>query len=479
MKNLRKIIFAALLGLVAFSTTGCSVKLVSWQQHKEYQAKYDEVERKAYVTAYNTEYSKAVSEGRIKMNKSETDKAIDFAKDAINNTIGIGGGSAETKVASVASKKARFIAKKEVPTTYFWSWVFIHIVVAFLMLLATMVTGIVVSGEKKSEPDGFITAATIVGGIALFVIQFLTQNAAFNTHILLLQLVILGAFIITYAAIFDDNDKGRRFLSTFGPYITTIAILYLNKNTNLFAYPMLISASVWILFVSGMIISKISDGYEDGAKMVILDSFIAAAVLVLAFVLKNATYFAYIALALIFVISVIRICVSNVKEKKREAERARLRAIHAEKQAEQRRVEAEQKRIADQKAAEEKAIAEQKAEAERKAALEKAEAERKAFEAAEAERKAEEEKARQEAAEKAAKEAEAKAAAEKAAEKEYQDKVVAEYEAACDEASELEEKIAAITGKDAASIMEKAKLTKKFNELDKKIGELGDLMGTF
>ena len=101
------------------------------------------------------------------------------------------------------------------------------------------------------------------------------------------------------------------------------------------------------------------------------------------------------------------------------------------------------------------------------------------MEAAELIRKAAEEKARQEAAEKAAKEAEAKAAAEKAAEKEYQDKVVAEYEAACDEASELEEKIAAITGKDAASIMEKAKLTKKFNELDKKIGELGDLMGTF
>lgn len=459
MKNLRKIILAVLVGLVVFSTTGCSVKLVSWQQHKEYQAKYDEVERKAYATAYNTEYSKAVSEGRIKMNKSETDKAIDFAKDAINNAIGIGGGSAETKVASIASKKARFIAKKEVPTTYFGSWVFIHIVVAFLMLLIITFTGIVLADRKKSE--NFIIAWSLTGGIAIFVIQFLTQNAAFNTHILLLQLVILGAFIITYAAISYDDNKGRIFLATFGPYITTIAILYLNKYTNLFAYPMLISASVWILFVSGMIISKINGGYEDDAKMVILDSFIVAAVLVLAFVLKNATYFAYIALALIFVISVIRICVSNVKAKKEEAESARLRAIYAEKQA-------EEKRIADQKAAEEKAIAEQKAEAERKA-----------FEAAEAERKAVEEKARQEAEEKAAKEAEAKAAAEKAAEKEYQDKVVAEYEAACDEASELEDKIAAITGNDPASIMEKAKLTKKFNELDKKIGELGDLMGTF
>ena len=111
-----------------------------------------------------------------------------------------------------------------------------------------------------------------------------------------------------------------------------------------------------------MIISKINGGYEDGAKMVILDSFIAAAVLVLAFVLKNGTYFAYIALALIFVISVIRICVSNVKAKKEEAEKARLRAIYAEKQAEEKR------------------IAKQKAEAERKAALEKAEAEVKEIE---------------------------------------------------------------------------------------------------
>ena len=432
MKNLRKIILAVLVGLVAFSTTGCSLKLVSWQQHKEAVELREKQYRMAYANVYATEYQKAVAEGRIKEEKNVGEYTIEALTQKLKNIVGT----------------AKTFSKNKVPSTYFWSWFFIHIVVVFLMLLATMFTGIVLADRKKSE--NFITAWSLTGGIAIFVIQFLTQNAAFNTHILLLQLVILGAFIITYAKISEDGNKGRIFLATFGPYITTIAILYLNKNTNLFAYPMLISASVWILFVSGMIISKINGGYEDGAKMVILDSFIAAAVLVLAFVLKNGTYFAYIALALIFVISVIRICVSNVKAKKEEAEKARLRAIYAEKQA-------EQKRIADQKA----------------------EAERKDLEAAELIRKAAEEKARQEAAEKAAKEAEAKAAAEKAAEKEYQDKVVAEYEAACDEASELEEKIAAITGKDAASIMEKAKLTKKFNELDKKIGELGDLMGTF
>lgn len=447
MKNLRKIILAVLVGLVAFSTTGCSLKLVSWQQHKEAVELREKQYRMAYANVYATEYQKAVAEGRIKEEKNVGDYTIEALTQKLKNIVGV---SEIKKIEKKASDTAETFSKNKVPSTYFWSWVFIHIVVTFLMLLIITFTGIVVSAEKKSEPDGFITAATILGGIAIFVIQFLTQNAAFNTHILLLQLVILGAFIIKYAAISDDDNKGRIFLATFGPYITTIAILYLNKNTNLFAYPMLISASVWTLFVSGMIISKINGGYEDGAKMVILDSFIAAAVLVLAFVLKNGTYFAYIALALIFVISVIRICVSNVKAKKEEAEKARLRAIYAEKQA-------EQKRIADQKA----------------------EAERKDLEAAELIRKAAEEKARQEAAEKAAKEAEAKAAAEKAAEKEYQDKVVAEYEAACDEASELEEKIAAITGKDAASIMEKAKLTKKFNELDKKIGELGDLMGTF
>ena len=445
MKNLRKIILAVLVGLVAFSTTGCSLKLVSWQQHKEAVELREKQYRMAYANVYASEYQKAVAEGRIKEEKNAGDYTIEALTQKLKNIVGV---SEIKKIEKKASDTAETFSKNKVPSTYFWSWFFIHIVVVFLMLLATMFTGIVLADRKKSE--NFITAWSLTGGIAIFVIQFLTQNAAFNTHILLLQLVILGAFIITYAAISDDDNKGRIFLATFGPYITTIAILYLNKNTNLFAYPMLISASVWILFVSGMIISKINGGYEDGAKMVILDSFIAAAVLVLAFVLKNGTYFAYIALALIFVISVIRICVSNVKAKKEEAEKARLRAIYAEKQA-------EQKRIADQKA----------------------EAERKDLEAAELIRKAAEEKARQEAAEKAAKEAEAKAAAEKAAEKEYQDKVVAEYEAACDEASELEEKIAAITGKDAASIMEKAKLTKKFNELDKKIGELGDLMGTF
>ena len=447
MKNLRKIILAVLVGLVAFSTTGCSVKLVSWQQHKEAVELREKQYRMAYANVYATEYQKAVAEGRIKEEKNVGEYTIEALTQKLKNIVGV---SEIKKIEKKAAETAKTFSKNKVPSTYFWSWFFIHIVVVFLILLITMFTGIVVSDDRNSETTGFITAATILGGIAIFVIQFLTQNAAFNTHILLLQLVILGAFIITYAKISEDGNKGRIFLATFGPYITTIAILYLNKNTNLFAYPMLISASLWILFVSGMIISKINGGYEDGAKMVILDSFIAAAVLVLAFVLKNGTYFAYIALALIFVISVIRICVSNVKAQKEEAEKARLRAIYAEKQA-------EQKRIADQKA----------------------EAERKDLEAAELIRKAAEEKARQEAAEKAAKEAEAKAAAEKAAEKEYQDKVVAEYEAACDEASELEEKIAAITGKDAASIMEKAKLTKKFNELDKKIGELGDLMGTF
>lgn len=445
MKNLRKIILAVLVGLVAFSTTGCSLKLVSWQQHKEAVELREKQYRMAYANVYATEYQKAVAEGRIKEEKNVGEYTIEALTQKLKNIVGV---SEIKKIEKKAAETAKTFSKNKVPSTYFWSWFFIHIVVVFLMLLATMFTGIVLADRKKSE--NFITAWSLTGGIAIFVIQFLTQNAAFNTHILLLQLVILGAFIITYAKISEDGNKGRIFLATFGPYITTIAILYLNKNTNLFAYPMLISASVWILFVSGMIISKINGGYEDGAKMVILDSFIAAAVLILAFVLKNVTYFAYIALALIFVISVIRICVSNVKAKKEEAEKARLRAIYAEKQA-------EQKRIADQKA----------------------EAERKDLEAAELIRKAAEEKARQEAAEKAAKEAEAKAAAEKAAEKEYQDKVVAEYEAACDEASELEEKIAAITGKDAASIMEKAKLTKKFNELDKKIGELGDLMGTF
>lgn len=447
MKNLRKIILAVLVGLIAFSTTGCSLKLVSWQQHKEAVELREKQYRMAYANVYATEYQKAVAEGRIKEEKNAGDYTIEALTEKLKNIVGV---SEIKKIEKKASDTAETFSKNKVPSTYFWSWFFIHIVVVFLILLITMFTGIVVSDDRNSETTGFITAATILGGIAIFVIQFLTQNAAFNTHILLLQLVILGAFIITYAAISDDDNKGRIFLATFGPYITTIAILYLNKNTNLFAYPMLISASVWILFVSGMIISKINGGYEDSAKMVILDSFIAAAVLVLAFVLKNGTYFAYIALSLIFVISVIRICVSNVKAKKEEAEKARLRAIYAEKQAEQKRI-----------------------------AKQKAEAERKDLEAAELIRKAAEEKARQEAAEKAAKEAEAKAAAEKAAEKEYQDKVVAEYEAACDEASELEEKIAAITGKDAASIMEKAKLTKKFNELDKKIGELGDLMGTF
>ena len=445
MKNLRKIILAVLVGLVAFSTTGCSLKLVSWQQHKEAVELREKQYRMAYANVYATEYQKAVAEGRIKEEKNVGEYTIEALTQKLKNIVGV---SEIKKIEKKAAETAKTFSKNKVPSTYFWSWFFIHIVVVFLMLLATMFTGIVLADRKKSE--NFITAWSLTGGIAIFVIQFLTQNAAFNTHILLLQLVILGAFIITYAKISEDGNKGRIFLATFGPYITTIAILYLNKNTNLFAYPMLISASVWILFVSGMIISKINGGYEDGAKMVILDSFIAAAVLIMGFVLKNVTYFAYIALALIFVISVIRICVSNVKAKKEEAEKARLRAIYAEKQA-------EQKRIADQKA----------------------EAERKDLEAAELIRKAAEEKARQEAAEKAAKEAEAKAAAEKAAEKEYQDKVVAEYEAACDEASELEEKIAAITGKDAASIMEKAKLTKKFNELDKKIGELGDLMGTF
>lgn len=447
MKNLRKIILAVLVGLVAFSTTGCSVKLVSWQQHKEAVELREKQYRMAYANVYATEYQKAVAEGRIKEEKNVGEYTIEALTQKLKNIVGV---SEIKKIEKKASDTAETFSKNKVPSTYFWSWFFIHIVVVFLILLITMFTGIVVSDDRNSETTGFITAATILGGIAIFVIQFLTQNAAFNTHILLLQLVILGAFIITYAKISEDGNKGRIFLATFGPYITTIAILYLNKNTNLFAYPMLISASVWILFVSGMIISKINGGYEDGAKMVILDSFIAAAVLVLAFVLKNGTYFAYIALALIFVISVIRICVSNVKAKKEKAEKARLRAVYAEKQAEQKRI-----------------------------AKQKAEAERKDLEAAELIRKAAEEKARQEAAEKAAKEAEAKAAAEKAAEKEYQDKVVAEYEAACDEASELEEKIAAITGKDAASIMEKAKLTKKFNELDKKIGELGDLMGTF
>ena len=434
MKNLRKIILAVLVGLVAFSTTGCSVKLVSWQQHKEAVELREKQYRMAYANVYATEYQKAVAEGRIKEEKNVGDYTIEALTQKLKNIVGV---SEIKKIEKKASDTAETFSKNKVPSTYFWSWFFIHIVVVFLILLITMFTGIV---DSDSETTGFITAATILGGIAIFVIQFLTQNAAFNTHILLLQLVILGAFIITYAAISDDDNKGRIFLATFGPYITTIAILYLNKNTNLFAYPMLISASVWTLFVSGMIISKINGGYEDGAKMVILDSFIAAAVLVLAFVLKNATYFAYIALALIFVISVIRICVSNVKAKKEEAEKARLRAIYAEKQA-------EEKRIADQKAAEEKAIAEQKAEAERKAALEKAEAERKALEAAELVRKA----------------------AEKKAEEERDAKINAHIEDLDAQIDALQNKIdTEFSAKDAMTLMKKAKAEKDKKALEEK-----------
>ena len=437
MKNLRKIILAVLVGLVAFSTTGCSVKLVSWQQHKEAVELREKQYRMAYANVYATEYQKAVAEGRIKEEKNVGEYTIEALTEKLKNIVGV---SEIKKIEKKAADTAETFSKNKVPSTYFLSWFFIHIVVVFLILLITMFTGIVVSDDRNSETTGFITAATILGGIAIFVIQFLTQNAAFNTHILLLQLVILGAFIITYAAISDDDNKGRIFLATFGPYITTIAILYLNKNTNLFAYPMLISASVWILFVSGMIISKINGGYEDGAKMVILDSFIAAAVLVLAFVLKNGTYFAYIALALIFVISVIRICVSNVKAKKEEAEKARLRAIYAEKQA-------EEKRIADQKAAEEKAIAEQKAEAERKAALEKAEAERKALEAAELVRKA----------------------AEKKAEEERDAKINAHIEDLDAQIDALQNKIdTEFSAKDAMTLMKKAKAEKDKKALEEK-----------
>ena len=426
MKNLRKIILAVLVGLVAFSTTGCSVKLVSWQQHKEAVELREKQYRMAYANVYATEYQKAVAEGRIKEEKNVGDYTIEALTQKLKNIVGV---SEIKKIEKKASDTAETFSKNKVPSTYFWSWFFIHIVVVFLILLITMFTGIVDSDDRNSETTGFITAATILGGIAIFVIQFLTQNAAFNTHILLLQLVILGAFIITYAKISEDGNKGRIFLATFGPYITTIAILYLNKNTNLFANPMLISASVWILFVSGMIISKINGGYEDGAKMVILDSFIAAAVLVLAFVLKNGTYFAYIALALIFVISVIRICVSNVKAKKEEAEKARLRAIHAKKQAEQKR------------------IAKQKAEAERKAALEKAEAERKALEAAELVRKA----------------------AEKKAEEERDAKINAHIEDLDAQIDALQNKIdTEFSAKDAMTLMKKAKAEKDKKALEEK-----------
>ena len=426
MKNLRKIILAVLVGLVAFSTTGCSLKLVSWQQHKEAVELREKQYRMAYANVYATEYQKAVAEGRIKEEKNVGEYTIEALTQKLKNIVGV---SEIKKIEKKASDTAETFSKNKVPSTYFWSWFFIHIVVVFLILLITMFTGIVDSDDRNSETTGFITAATILGGIAIFVIQFLTQNAAFNTHILLLQLVILGAFIITYAAISDDDNKGRIFLATFGPYITTIAILYLNKNTNLFAYPMLISASVWTLFVSGMIISKINGGYEDGAKMVILDSFIAAAVLVLAFVLKNGTYFAYIALALIFVISVIRICVSNVKAKKEEAEKARLRAIYAEKQAEEKR------------------IAKQKAEAERKAALEKAEAERKALEAAELVRKA----------------------AEKKAEEERDAKINAHIEDLDAQIDALQNKIdTEFSAKDAMTLMKKAKAEKDKKALEEK-----------
>lgn len=424
MKNLRKIILAVLVGLVAFSTTGCSLKLVSWQQHKEAVELREKQYRMAYANVYATEYQKAVAEGRIKEEKNVGEYTIEALTQKLKNIVGV---SEIKKIEKKASDTAETFSKNKVPSTYFWSWFFIHIVVVFLILLITMFTGIVLADRKKSE--NFITAWSLTGGIAIFVIQFLTQNAAFNTHILLLQLVILGAFIITYANISDDDNKGRIFLATFGPYITTIAILYLNKNTNLFAYPMLISASVWILFVSGMIISKINGGYEDGAKMVILDSFIAAAVLVLAFVLKNGTYFAYIALALIFVISVIRICVSNVKAKKEEAGKARLRAIYAEKQAEQKR------------------IAEQKAEAERKAALEKAEAERKALEAAELVRKA----------------------AEKKAEEERDAKINAHIEDLDAQIDALQNKIdTEFSAKDAMTLMKKAKAEKDKKALEEK-----------
>ena len=415
MKNLRKIILAVLVGLVAFSTTGCSVKLVSWQQHKEAVELREKQYRMAYANVYATEYQKAVAEGRIKEEKNVGDYTIEALTQKLKNIVGV---SEIKKIEKKASDTAETFSKNKVPSTYFWSWFFIHIVVVFLILLITMFTGIVDSDDRNSETTGFITAATILGGIAIFVIQFLTQNAAFNTHILLLQLVILGAFIITYAAISDDDNKGRIFLATFGPYITTIAILYLNKNTNLFAYPMLISASVWILFFSGMIISKINGGYEDGAKMVILDSFIAAAVLVLAFVLKNGTYFAYIALALIFVISVIRICVSNVKAKKEEAEKARLRAIYAEKQAEQKRI-----------------------------AKQKAEAERKALEAAELVRKA----------------------AEKKAEEERDAKINAHIEDLDAQIDALQNKIdTEFSAKDAMTLMKKAKAEKDKKALEEK-----------
>ena len=111
MKNLRKIILAVLVGLVAFSTTGCSLKLVSWQQHKEAVELREKQYRMAYANVYATEYQKAVAEGRIKEEKNVGEYTIEALTQKLKNIVGV---SEIKKIEKKASDTAETFSKNKV-----------------------------------------------------------------------------------------------------------------------------------------------------------------------------------------------------------------------------------------------------------------------------------------------------------------------------------------------------------------------------
>lgn len=502
MKNLiRKIIVVAFVLCSCLMTTSCSVKLVSWQDHKDAVELREQEYKLAYANVYASEYQKAVAEGRIKTDKDISDSTIDIVKDKLKSIIG---GNELKKIEKKAESTAEKISKEKVPSTFFWSWLFIHVLVSLILL-----AGIVGAAIGITEDDS-ISLFTVIGGLALYVIQFITQNNLYNTHILLLQLLILAFVMVIYSLALGVETEVRKTFFSLGAFIHVIVILFLNKYTSLFAYPMLISASVWTLFISEIIIHKKNNDSKSGFS----NFLIGIAVLVMAFIYSEISNLTYVTLISVFVVSVFRICIAKyenkflsilftltvaapivtnivtgdlllplyilggmivveiiiskvvkVKADKEAAEAARLKAIEEKKKAEEERI-AEEKKAAAEAAAKAKAEAEQKAarekaEAERKAALEKAEAERKALEAAERARKEAEEKARREAEE-----------ARRAAEEARKAEVKKQYDSACSEASELEAKIATISGKDAVSILEKSKLVKQLKSINEKIDEL-------
>jgi len=307
-KNIKTVKFVTIL-LVLFSClfmAGCSIKPVSWADHKELQQEFNQVELREYYKLYNEQLLEAIKQGKIKNNKSSTDKAMDFAKDAVESFTGFGG-STKTKISKKAHKQASITAKKSVPTTYFGSWILFHIIFIPLIIFIGFIADIVNPVEElKLRTE---VAFGSFGGLGLYIGHFFVQNHPGSTLLFLISVFVFYTVLAFYNYISKNPRVGRKLFYGAGTFVLFIAAIILNVIKNQFEIPMVVSGAVWIIFISQIIIHAI----DADSKSLVFDSITAAIVIIAAFLPNVGKEFAYVALYQMIILAIFRCFFAKAK----------------------------------------------------------------------------------------------------------------------------------------------------------------------